>query len=172
MLSKKMEKALNDQINAELFSAYLYLSMAAYFERLNLPGFANWLRIQDKEETAHGMIFFNYLNERGGIVELQAIEKPAFDWKSPIKVFEEILEHEQKVTALINNLVDIAIQEKDHATNNKLQWFVAEQVEEEANVSAILGQLTLVDGMGQGLLQLDRELKTRVFVDPLAKPAV
>ncbi|HOV10385.1 MAG TPA: ferritin [Bacteroidales bacterium] len=167
MLSKKMEKALNEQINAEFFSSYLYLSMAAYFERLNLTGFANWMRVQEKEENAHGMIFFNYINERGGRVELQAIEKPAADWKSPIKVFEEVLKHEQKVTALINNLVNIAIQEKDHATNNKLQWFVAEQVEEEANASALLEQLKLVEGNGQGLLLLDRELKTRVFVDPL-----
>ncbi len=166
MLSKKMEKALNEQINAELFSSYLYLSMAAYFERLNLSGFANWMRVQEKEEKAHGMIFFNYISERGGTVELQAIEKPAFDWKSPIKVFEEVLKHEQKITALINNLVNIAIQEKDHATNNKLQWFIAEQVEEEANVSSLLEQLKLVEGKGQGLLLLDRELKTRVFVDP------
>lgn len=169
MLSKKMEKALNDQINAEFFSSYLYLSMAAYFERINLAGFANWMRIQEKEENAHGMMFFNYINERGGTVELQAIEKPAADWKNPIKVFEEVLKHEQKVTALINSLVNIAIQEKDHATNNKLQWFVAEQVEEEANASALLEQLKLVDGKGQGLLLLDRELKTRVFVDPLAQ---
>ncbi|HNW88552.1 MAG TPA: ferritin [Bacteroidales bacterium] len=165
-----MEKALNDQINAEFFSSYLYLSMAAYFERINLAGFANWMRIQEKEENAHGMMFFNYINERGGTVELQAIEKPAGDWKNPIKVFEEVLKHEQKVTALINNLVNIAIQEKDHATNNKLQWFVAEQVEEEANASEILEQLKIVEGKGQGLLLLDRELKTRVFVDPLAQP--
>jgi len=164
-----MEKALNDQINAEMFSSYLYLSMAAYFERMNLTGFANWMRVQEKEENAHGMIFFNYINERGGAVELQAIEKPAFDWKNPIKVFEEVLKHEQKITALINNLVNLAIQEKDHATNNKLQWFVAEQVEEEANASAILEQLKLVEGKGQGLLLLDRELKTRVFVDPLTQ---
>ena len=166
MLSKKMEKALNEQINAEFFSSYLYLSMAAYFERLNLTGFANWMRVQEKEENAHGMIFFNYVNGRGGKVELLAIEKPASDWKNPIKVFEEVLKHEQKITALINNLVNIAIQEKDHATNNKLQWFIAEQVEEEANSSALLEQLKLVEGNGQGLLLLDRELKTRVFVDP------
>ncbi len=168
MLNKKMEKALNEQINAEMFSSYLYLSMAAYFERINLPGFANWLRVQVQEENAHAMIFFNYVNERGGKVELQAIAKPANDWKDPIKVFEEVLKHEQKVTSLINNLVNIAVQEKDHATNNKLQWFVSEQVEEEANATAILEQLKIVEGKGQGLLLLDRELKTRVFVDPLA----
>lgn len=167
MFTKKMEKALNGQINAEFFSAYLYLSMAAYFERMNLAGFANWMRIQAQEENAHGMIFFNFINERGGKVELTAIDKPAFDWKNPIKVFEEVLKHEQKVTALINNLVNIAILEKDHATNNKLQWFVAEQVEEEASASEILEQLKLVEGKGHGLLLLDREMKTRVFVDPL-----
>ncbi|HNX07265.1 MAG TPA: ferritin [Bacteroidales bacterium] len=166
MLSKKMEKALNDQINAEFFSAFLYLSMSAYFTRKNLPGFANWLKIQYQEESAHAMLFFNYLNERGGKAELKAIEKPDLEWKDSIKVFEEVLKHEQKVTALINNLVNIAIQEKDHATNNKLQWFVAEQVEEEANASEILEQLKIVEGKGQGLLLLDRELKTRVFVDP------
>jgi ferritin len=169
MLSKKMEKALNDQINAELFSSYLYLSMAAYFERMNLPGFANWMRIQVQEENAHGMIFFNFVNERGGKVELQAIDKPAFEWKNPINVFEEVLKHENKVTDLINNLVNIAIQEKDHATNNKLQWFVAEQVEEEANASKILDQLKIVEGKGQGLLLLDRELQTRVFVNPITQ---
>lgn len=171
MLSKKMEKALNDQVNAEFFSSYLYLSMSAYFTRKNLPGFAHWMDIQAREENAHGMMFFNFINERGGVVELKAIDKPAVEWKDPIKVFEEVLKHEQKVTSLINNLVNIAIQEKDHATNNKLQWFVAEQVEEEANATEILEQLKIVEGKGQGLLLLDRELKTRVFVDPLANPA-
>lgn len=171
MFTKKMEKALNDQINAELFSSYLYLSMAAYFTRKNLPGFAHWMNIQTQEENAHGMIFFNFVNERGGTVELQAIEKPAYDWKDPIEVFEEVLKHEQKVTSLINNLVNIAIEEKDHATNNKLQWFIAEQVEEEANATEILEQLKIVEGKGQGLLLLDRELKTRVFVNPIT-PAV
>lgn len=169
MFSKKMEKALNDQINAELFSSYLYLSMAAYFTRKNLPGFAHWMNIQSQEENAHGMIFFNFVNERGGNIELQAIEKPAFEWNGPIEVFEEVLKHEQKVTSLINNLVNIAIEEKDHATNNKLQWFVAEQVEEEANATEILEQLKIVEGKGQGLLLLDRELKTRVFVNPITQ---
>lgn len=171
MLSKKMEKALNDQINAEFFSSYLYLSMSAYFVRKNLPGFAHWMYIQTQEEAAHAMLFFNFVNERGGTAELKAIAKPDMDWNDPIKVFEAVLAHEQKVTKLINNLVDIAIQEKDHATNNKLQWFVAEQVEEEANATEILEQLKIVEGKGQGLLLLDRELKTRVFVNPLT-PAV
>lgn len=172
MLSKKMEKALNEQINAEFFSSYLYLSMSAYFVRKNLPGFAHWMYIQTQEEAAHAMLFFNFVNERGGNAELKAIDKPDLDWKDPIKVFEAVLAHEQKVTGLINNLVDVAISEKDHATNNKLQWFVAEQVEEEANATEILEQLKIVEGKGQGLLLLDRELKTRVFVNPLTPGVV
>lgn len=162
-----MEKALNDQINAELFSSYLYLAMSSYFVRKNLSGFANWMYIQTQEEAAHAMILFNYVLERGGKVELKAIEKPEQDWKDPIKVFETVLVHEQKVTKLINNLVDIAISEKDHATSNKLQWFVSEQVEEEASVSEILEQLKIVEGKGQGLLLIDRELKSRTFVNPM-----
>lgn len=167
MMTKKMEKALNEQINAEFFSSYLYLSMSAYFNRKNLPGFAHWMEIQTQEEAAHAMMFFNYLNERGGKVELLPIARPDLDWKDSVKVFEAVLAHEQKVTKLINNLLDIAIQEKDHATANKLQWFIAEQVEEEAAASEILEQLKMVEGKGHGLLLLDRELKTRVFVNPL-----
>lgn len=171
MLTKKMEKALNDQVNAELFSSYLYLAMSAWFVRKNLPGFAHWMYVQTQEEAAHAMLFFNYINERGGNAELKAIAKPELDWNDPIKVFEAVLKHEQMVTGLINNLVDVAITEKDHATNNKLQWFVAEQVEEEANATEILEQLKIVEGKGQGLLLLDRELKTRVFVNPLTPGA-
>lgn len=167
MLTKKMESALNEQINAELFSSYLYLAMSAWFVRKNLPGFAHWMYIQTQEEAAHAMLLFNFVNERGGKAELKAIAKPDLDWKDPIKVFEAVLKHEQKVTGLINNLVDIAIKEKDHATNQKLQWFVAEQVEEEANAGEILEQLKIVEGKGQGLLLMDRELKARVFVNPL-----
>jgi ferritin len=171
MLTKKMEKALNDQVNAELFSSYLYLAMSAYFVRKNLPGFAHWMYVQTQEEAAHAMLFFNYINERGGNAELKAIAKPELEWKDPIQVFEAVLKHEQMVSGLINNLVDVAITEKDHATNNKLQWFVAEQVEEEANASEILEQLKIVEGKGQGLLLLDRELKARVFVNPLTPGA-
>jgi len=166
-----MESALNDQVNAELFSSYLYLSMSAWFIRKNLPGFAHWMYIQTKEEAAHAMLFFNHINERDGTAELKAIAQPELEWDDPIKVFEAVLAHEQKVTGLIYNLVDIAIQEKDHATNNKLQWFVAEQVEEEANANEILEQLRIVEGKGQGLLLLDRELKARVFNNPLTPGA-
>ena len=167
-----MEDALNQQINAEFYSSYLYLAMSAYFVRKNLPGFAHWMNIQMQEEAAHGMLFFNHVNERGGNAHLKAIAQPDMEWSDAIAVFEAILAHEQMVTGLINNLVDIAIQEKDHATNNKLQWFVAEQVEEEANATEILEQLKIVEGKGQGLLLLDRELKTRVFVNPLLPGAV
>lgn len=166
-MNKKMEKALNEQINAEMYSSYLYLSMSAYFSDANMNGFANWMRVQAQEEMAHAMIFFDYVNERGGRVELKAIEKPKKDWKNAIEVFEETLKHEQLVTSLIHNLVDLAITEKDHATNNKLQWFVKEQVEEEANATALLGEVKMTEGKGPGMFMIDRELKTRVFTPPI-----
>ncbi len=166
MLSKKMEQAFNDQINAEMFSSYLYLSMSSYFTDANLKGFAHWMSIQVKEENAHAMIMFNFVHERGGKVTLQTIEQPESKWNDPIAVFEATLHHEEKVTSLINSLMDVALQEKDHASVNFLQWFVKEQVEEEANATEILQQLKIVEGKGHGLLLLDRELMTRVFVDP------
>lgn len=166
MLSKKMESAINKQINAEMWSAYLYLSMSAYFSKNNLHGFANWMKVQYQEENAHAMKFFNYVLERGGTVTLEPIDKVDTDWKDIITVFEETLKHEQKVTSLIHNLVNIAIEEKDHASNNFLQWFVTEQVEEEANADEILSQLKMIEGKGPALFMIDRELKTRVFVDP------
>ncbi len=166
MLNKKVEQELNKQVNAELFSAYFYLSMSAYLESINLPGFAHWMRIQVEEEQFHAMKMFDYINERGGRAVLTAIEKPKTEWKNVIEVAEEIYAHEQLVTSLINNLLDVAIEEKDHATNNFLQWFVAEQVEEEANTENILNQLKMVEGKGHGLFMLDKELSTRVFVPP------
>ncbi len=170
MLNKKVEEAMNKQINAELWSAYLYLSMAAYFENKNLPGFANWMRVQAQEETTHAMKFFNYICGRGGRVKLMAVAEVPVEWKSVVDVFEETLSHEQKVTSMINNLVNVAMEEKDHASVNELQWFVAEQVEEEANATAILEQLKMFEGKGNSLFLLDRELKLRVFVDPTATP--
>ena len=165
MLSKRIEKELNDQINAEYWSAYFYLSMAAYFENKNLPGFANWMKIQYQEEISHVMKFFNYVNERGGRVLLKPVDAVKTEWKDEIEVFEDTLNHEQKVTGLINNLVNIALEEKDHATNNILQWYVSEQVEEESGVDEILQQLKMMEGNKHGLLMLDRELKQRTFVD-------
>ncbi|MBI9037614.1 MAG: ferritin [Bacteroidales bacterium] len=165
MISKKIEKEINEQINAEFWSAYLYLSMSAYFVSKNLPGFANWMQVQYQEEISHALKFFNYLNERGGRVNLKPIEAVKTEWDNEIEVFQETLKHEQHVTFLINNLVNSAIEEKDHASNNMLQWYVSEQVEEEANVDEILQQLILLEGNKFGLLMLDRELRQRTFVD-------
>lgn len=166
MINKRVETAINEQINAELWSAYLYLSMSAYFNEIGLNGFANWMRIQWQEETAHAMKFFGYLAERGGRVLLKPIADVPARWEGPLNAFEEVLKHEEHVTSLINNLMDIAIEEKDHATKSFLQWFVDEQVEEEASAQEIIDSLKLVDVKGNGLFMLDRELKQRVFVDP------
>lgn len=171
MLSDKIQNALNEQINAELWSAYLYLSMSAYFEDKNLPGFANWMKIQWQEEISHAMKMFDYINERGGRVKLKPISKVKTEWKDSIEVFAETLEHERHVSSLINNLVNIAITEADHATNNMLQWFVAEQVEEEATAENLLEQLKMIDGFGHGMLMLDRELSKRSFVDATQESA-
>jgi len=166
MLSERMMKALNKQLNAELYSAYLYLSMAAYFESKNLKGFANWMRVQAQEELMHAMKFFDYINERGGRVYLEAIEKPPTEWKSPLDVFEATYEHEVKVTSMINDLVNMAMEEKDHATYNMLQWFVAEQVEEEASADEVRQQLRMIKEDGRGIMMLNRELKQRTFTPP------
>ncbi len=164
MLSKRLEEELNKQVNAELYSSYLYLSMSAYLASQNLNGFANWMKVQFEEEQAHAMKFFQYIIDRGGKVNLTDIAEPPAKWNNIIEIFEETFQHEQKVTGLINNLVNISTEERDHATVNMLQWFVSEQVEEEASVSDILQQLKLIDGKGAGLFMLDRELKQRVFV--------
>lgn len=163
MINKKVEDAVNSQINAEQYSAYLYLSMSAYFQNKGLKGFAHWMEIQAAEEFAHSRKFYRYLFDRGGRVMLKAIDGPPTEWKSPEHVFEEIYKHEQKVTGLINDLVNLAIAEKDHATNNMLQWFVAEQVEEEASALEILDELKLIGNDGNGLLMKDRELGLRVL---------
>ena len=168
MISEKIQKALNDQINAEFYSAYLYLSMAAFFESQNLGGFANWLRVQTQEELAHGMLIYNHLNQRGGKVKLTAIESPPTIWASPLDVFESAYAHEQKVTGLINRLVDVAISESDHASNIFLQWFVTEQVEEELNTSTIAHELKIAGDNTNSLFMIDRELAARVFTPPPA----
>lgn len=168
MISKKMESAINKQINAELYSAYLYLSMCAYFQAANLKGFANWMRVQALEEFTHADKFYGFVLDRGGRVTLTAVDGPPTAWASPLAVFQEVSQHERKVTGLINALVDLAIKEKDHATNTFLQWFVNEQVEEEANADGLVQQLKLIGDNGQGLLMLDRELAQRVFVPPVA----
>ncbi len=167
MISEKMEKAFNEQINKELFSEYLYLSMQAYFERLNLTGFTNWMTVQVQEEHAHAMGMYNYLHERGGKVELMAIDKPQTDWKSPLDVFKNVLEHEQYVTSRINALMDVAEQEKDRAALSFLDWYLKEQVEEENNVGGVLAKLELIGDDKHALLLLDKDLATRTFVAPV-----
>jgi ferritin len=168
MLDKKMEKAINKQINAELYSSYLYLSMAAYCESKGLPGFANWFRVQTQEELVHAMKLFDYVNERSGRVTLDAIEAPPSQWKSPLDVFTATLKHEQKVTALIGGLVDLARKIPDHPTESILQWFVTEQVEEESSAEKIRAKVELVGDKGHGIYMIDRELATRVFTPPAA----
>lgn len=169
MLKKKMQKALNAQINAEMYSGYLYLSMESYFQSVSLSGFAAWMRGQVQEELMHGMKFYDFVSERGGRVTLETIKKPETSWKSPLAAFEHILQHEQMVTELINNLVDLAIEEKDHATKIFLQWFVTEQVEEEASVGEVVNKLKLIKDNSSGLFLLDAELSKRVFTMPSAE---
>ena len=167
MLNKKMQEAINSQINAEIYSSYLYLSMSAYFESINLSGFASWMRAQAQEEMVHAMKFYDYVNERGGRVILGPIDAPPSEWESAVAVFDATYKHEQKVTGLINDLVDLAIEEKDHATNNLLQWFVSEQVEEEASASGVLNKAKLTGDAPGGLFMLDQELGARVFTMPV-----
>lgn len=166
MLTPKMQDALNSQINAEIFSAYLYLGISAIFEDMGLKGLAHWMRIQFDEEMMHGLKLFDYVLERGGQIELERIEKPELDIDSPLKAFEVTLEHEQKVTGLINSLVDVAIGESDHASQNFLQWYVGEQVEEESNVNEILQQLRLLGDNPAALFMVDRDLGARPTATP------
>ncbi len=161
MLSKNMQDAINAQVRDELYSAYLYLSMAAYFESLSLPGFASWMRVQSEEEVSHAMKLFDFVNERGGRVELHAIEKPPVEFESPHDVFEATYEHEQKVTGLIHDLYKLALEEQDYASQVMLQWFIEEQVEEEDNVSQILDLLNRLGDNDRGLVLMDRELGQR-----------
>ena len=166
MIDKKMEKAINGQIVAEMYSAYLYLSMASYLAGEGLSGFAAWMRVQFQEEQMHALKMFDYVGERGGRVRLGEIAAPPTEWDSPLAVFEQTLAHEQMVTGLINGLVDLALSISDHATDNFLRWFVTEQVEEEDTADSIRQQLRLIGDNGQGLLMLDKELGARVFTPP------
>ena len=161
MLSKTMEEALNKQINRELYSSYLYLAMSAYFKSANMDGFATWMRLQAEEEKAHGMKFYDYVIARGGKVSLLPIEAPKAKWASAGKVFEEVYAHEQKVTGMINALVELAVKEKDHATFEMLQWFVKEQVEEEEHASGILARIRIIGDVPGHLFCLDHELGKR-----------
>lgn len=161
MLGKKIEQAINDQINAELYSAYLYLAMAAYSEAANLSGFGHWMKLQAQEETEHAMKFYHYVNERGGRVTLAAIDQPETEFTSPTELFEKTLEHEQYVTSRINDLYALAVEEKDYATQVMLQWFIDEQVEEEANATQILETLKMAGEKGHALVMMDRALAQR-----------
>lgn len=161
MLSKAVYDALNEQIKHEFASAHLYLSMSAYFEALNLPGFARWMRVQYQEEVSHALKFFDFINDRGGRVLLRAIDQPDVEFQSPLDVFTRALDNERNVSALINRIYDLAAQENDYPTQVMLHWFIMEQVEEEKSVSLIIEQLKLSGGQGTALLMLDRQLGAR-----------
>ena len=167
-MNPKIVKTLNEQINFELYSAYVYMSMSAYLKSLNLPGFAHWMEIQTREELGHALKIYYHLSERGGEVFFDTIKKPPQKWESPMAAFKHAYEHEQIVTSKIENIVDLALTEKDHTTNNQMQWFLNEQIEEEANVLEIYQQLKMANNAPQVLLIMDRELAQRVFVDPNA----
>ncbi|MEL7635700.1 ferritin [Sporomusa sphaeroides] len=161
MISAKLQKAINNQIQAEMYSANLYLSMSGYCMSQNLKGFSNWLRVQYQEETEHALKLLDYLLERGGEVELQAIEAPPTEFGKPVEVFEKVLAHEEHVTSLINKLYEAAVEEKDVAAQIFLQWFVTEQVEEEASAGDILAQLRMIGDKTGGIFFLDKELAAR-----------
>ena len=162
MMNLTIQDAFNEQLNAELFSSYLYLSMSAYFESQNLKGMAHWMRFQAQEETLHAMKFFDFLNERGGKVVLAKVKEPKAEWSSPLDVFEDTCKHESKVTGLIDGLADLSLAEKDHAASAFLQWFITEQVEEEATAQEIRDKLRLVSENPVALFMVDRELGQRM----------
>lgn len=166
MINSKLQDALNAQINAELWSAYLYLSMSYHFANAGMPGVANWFKVQNQEENAHATILMDYLTSRDGRVELKQIDAVKTSWKTLSEAFNDTLEHEQKVTAMINNLYALATEEHDYATRTKLDWFISEQVEEEDSVRAILDTLRLIGDNGSGLYSFDREMSTRTYTAP------
>jgi ferritin len=168
MIDEKVSAALNEQLRSELYSGYLYAAMFSYFESRNLKGFANWMGVQVQEELAHAQKLILYILERGGKPEFGSIDAPPTEWKSPLAVYEAAYEHEQGVTRSISDLVDVAVAAKDHATATMLQWYVTEQVEEEANFDQIVQQLMLAGDNGAALLMIDRELATRVYTPPVA----
>jgi ferritin len=161
MIGKAMQDAMNEQINKELFSSYLYLSMAAYLETKNLPGFAHWMRVQESEEREHAMKFYDFIIERGGQVVLKAIDAPKIEWNSTMEIVEEVATHEAKVSASINGLYELALQEKDYPAQIMLQWFITEQVEEEKNAAEIVASLKMIEAHETAVLQLDHRLGKR-----------
>lgn len=167
MISKKMSKAVNDQMNFEIYSSYIYAAMSSWFKAQNLNGFANWMSVQVREEMDHAIRFYLFLHDCDADVVFEAIPKPQNSWKNPEEVFAHTLKHEGVVTSRISKLIDQALSEKDHTTNTRLQWFINEQIEEEANALELLKQLKLIKGSPDGLLLLDRELAQRVYVPPV-----
>lgn len=166
MITEKVQEALNNQLNAEFYSAHLYLSMSAWFDSAGLKGFASWMQVQFQEEESHALKIYKYILERGGNVVLKPIDAPPCQWDSPLAVFEATLEHEQKVTRFINDMVYLARQERDNACEIFLQWFVNEQVEEEDNVGSVLAQLRLIKDSPQSLFIMDKDMAQRVFTPP------
>lgn len=166
MLSDSMQKALNEQINFEFYSAHIYLAMSAYFNSIDLDGFSHWMQVQYKEEVLHAMKLLDFIHTRNGRARLMAIKEPEFEWDSPLHVFQATYEHERTVTGLINDLVAKSIEEKDHATQNFLQWYIAEQVEEEASVKSVMSKLKLAGSSSSGLLMLDQEMGRRTLSPP------
>jgi ferritin len=162
MIKKTIQEALNKQINEEFYSAYLYLAMSGYFESIDLPGFAQWMYVQYKEEIEHGMKFWRHLVDRGGTIQLYAIKEPPMEWDSPLAAFQAALKHERYITGKIHDLVELAECEKDRAAMNMLQWYVDEQVEEEANAEGIVAKLERVGTSGHAMLVMDRELGQRM----------
>ena len=167
MINEKLQEEFNIQINKELYSAYLYLAMKTYFEELNLQGFVNWFDVQVQEEHAHAMGMYDYLNERGGKVEIRAIDKPIVEGSTPLEIFEQVLKHEEYVTSRINEMMDVAEEVKDRAAMHLLDWYIKEQVEEEASVGGVLATLKLIGEDKKALLMLDKDLATRTFVAPV-----
>jgi ferritin len=161
MLGEKMLNALNKQVNNEMYSAYLYMSMSGHSTYIGLKGFANWFMVQYQEEMVHAMRMYNYINDQGGQVKLIAIAQPPTEFTSPLDMFEKTLEHEKFITKCIGDLVNLAMEEKDHATNIFLQWFVTEQIEEEANDNEVIAKLKLAGESGSALLMIDKELAAR-----------
>jgi len=168
MLSKKMESELNEQVKKEFYSAYLYLAMAAYCTKIGLPGFANWMRLQYEEETMHVTKMYDYILDQGGEIHLKQIEEPPTEFGSPLDIFEKTLEHEQFITRSIHDLMSLAIEERDYATQAFLQWYVSEQVEEEANVHDVLNPLRMVGSDKGGLMMIDQNLGNRKAPSPVA----
>ncbi len=169
MISAKMQEAFNNQINKEFYSSYLYLSMAAHLESIGLAGFSNWMRIQAQEENFHGMAMFDYVLERGGNVKLESFPTPPHSWENVLDIFQEVLKHEEYVSSLINDLADVAEAERDRASLAFTQWFITEQVEEEASANDMIAKLKLVNLNGDAVFSMDKEAAARVFVAPVIK---